>query len=235
MVYHLVVGFISTWFIIVLNSSALSTLQYLTPCPWSCWFPTLGTHSDPACRTHNRGMKVEWHSNAPGIEGPHTTRKTRKEDQEGRPGRKTRKEALKSYADMIICITGPARMVPAMCHHKLPTNSVTLLTLSKFQWLKCVQLVHSCPTMSCIHLVIALWAIWCLQNLGYIPFLPPLPWLQLFSEGLEALLCHGELVLERAALVLLRVLVKSNSHGPRDIQCWRVEETNSKHDFLYHT
>jgi len=33
MVYHLVMGFISTWFIIVLNSSALSTLQYLTPLP----------------------------------------------------------------------------------------------------------------------------------------------------------------------------------------------------------
>jgi len=57
-----------------------------------------------------------------------------------------------------------------------------------------------------------------LINVGYIPFLLPLPWLQLFSEGLEALLCNGELVLERATLVLLRVLVKCNSHGARDIQ-----------------
>ena len=33
----------------------------------------------------------------------------------------TRKEGLKSYADMTIYAIDPARLVPAMCHHKLPT------------------------------------------------------------------------------------------------------------------
>ena len=43
---------------------------------------------------------------------------------------KTRKKALRSYADMTIYAIGPARLVPKMCHHKLPTTIVTSLALS---------------------------------------------------------------------------------------------------------
>jgi len=42
----------------------------------------------------------------------------------------TREEGLKSYADMTIYATHPARLVPTMCHHQLPTAIVMSLTLS---------------------------------------------------------------------------------------------------------
>jgi len=67
----------------------------------------------------------------------------------------TRKEGLKSYADMTIY---EARLVPKICHHKLPTTIVTSLTLRdislSLQWLKCMQLAHACPIKSSIHLVL---------------------------------------------------------------------------------
>ena len=34
------------------------------------------------------------------------------------------------YTDLTIYAIDPARLVPKMCHHKLPTTVVTLLTLS---------------------------------------------------------------------------------------------------------
>jgi len=40
-----------------------------------------------------------------------------------------RKEGLKVYADMTIYAIDPARLVPKMCHHNLPTTIVTSLTL----------------------------------------------------------------------------------------------------------
>jgi len=52
--------------------------------------------------------------------------------QNQRAASETRKEVLKIYADMIIYAIGPARLVATMCHHKLPTTSVTLLTLSNY-------------------------------------------------------------------------------------------------------
>jgi len=42
------------------------------------------------------------------------------------------KKGLKIYADMIICATDSARLVPTICHHKLPTTAMTSLTLSNF-------------------------------------------------------------------------------------------------------
>jgi len=56
----------------------------------------------------------------------------------------------------------PARLVPTMCHHKLPTTMYCDLTNTQqlfdipfsLQGLKCMQLAHAHPTISYIHLVI---------------------------------------------------------------------------------
>jgi len=59
---------------------------------------------------------------------------------------------LKNYADMIVYAVGPARLVPAMCHRKLPTTIVTSQatfdTSFSLWWLRYMQLAHACPTMS---------------------------------------------------------------------------------------
>ena len=63
------------------------------------------------------------------------------------PGRKGCKVMLAIYT---------IHWLPTMCQHKLPTTIMTSLTLSNFWylishlWVKCLQLAHACPTMSCI-------------------------------------------------------------------------------------
>jgi len=51
------------------------------------------------------------------------------ERQSQRVTNKIRKEGLKIYADMTIYAIDPARLVPKMCHHNLPTIILTSLTL----------------------------------------------------------------------------------------------------------
>ena len=67
----------------------------------------------------------------------------------------TRKKGLKIYADKANCAIDPARLVPTICHHKLPTTVTTSLTLSNSHsplCLKYMQVDHAHPTMSYIHL-----------------------------------------------------------------------------------
>jgi len=49
-----------------------------------------------------------------------------------RAANETWKEGQKIYADMIIYAIDPARLVPTMCHYKLPTAIVTSLIFSNF-------------------------------------------------------------------------------------------------------
>jgi len=53
--------------------------------------------------------------------------KDKAKQQQTRPGRKDWKVML-TWQSML----DPARLAPTMCHHKLPTAIVTLLTLSRF-------------------------------------------------------------------------------------------------------
>ena len=63
--------------------------------------------------------------------------------------RDTRKEVLKRYADMTIFAIGPARLVPTMCHHKLPTTIVILPTLINFWYLILSLMVKMHAGCSC--------------------------------------------------------------------------------------
>ena len=98
----------------------------------------------------------------------------------------TRKEGLKKYADMTIYALDPARLVPTMCHHKLPTTIVTSLILSNYliphslsvakMHAACSRLPHNQGVVSPISIILRAVTedcdpiyVWCRCGLLYFP------------------------------------------------------------------